>query len=130
MAKLIDTNLILRFLVNDNPKQAIVAENLFKNQKGNLILTDLALAEIVWTLQSYYNYSRGDIVEKLYQLVQTENFICNKILILNSLFLYLNHTISFVDAYLLAYCEEEKLEGIYSFDEGLDKIKSIKRLKP
>ena len=128
MPKLVDTNLIVRFLVNDNPKQAQAAEKVF--QEVDLILTDIALAEVVWTLQSFYNLSRQEIVEKLYELLQSKNFIFNRELIFNSLFLYLNHNISFVDAYLVAYAQLEKLEGIYSFDKDLDKIKEVKRFKP
>ena len=128
MPKLVDTNLIVRFLVNDYPKQAQAAEKVF--QQADLIITDIALAEVVWTLQSFYNLPRQEIVEKLYKLLQSKNFIFNRELIFNSLFLYLNHNISFVDAYLIAYAEGEKLEGIYSFDKGLDKVKKIKRFVP
>lgn len=128
MPKLVDTNLLVRFLVNDNPEQALAVEKIFK--EPNLILADIVFAEVIWTLQSFYNFPREEIVEKLYRLLQSHAFVCNRELILNSLFLYLNHNISFVDAYLSAYCEQQKLEGIYSFDKGLDKIKSVKRFKP
>ena len=128
MPKLVDTNLIVRFLVNDNPTQALAAEKVFK--ENDLVLTDMVLAEVVWTLQSFYKFSRQDIVGKLYDFLQAKNLIFNHELILNSLFIYLNHNVSFVDAYLVAYSEQEELEGIYSFDKGLDKIKKVKRFKP
>ncbi len=129
MPKLVDTNLIVRFLLNDNPQQALASEKVFK-QSSDLVITDIAVAETVWTLQSFYGFSRQEIVEKIFKFLQSKNFICNQELLFNSLFLYLNHNISFVDAYFAAYAEIEKLEGIYSFDEGLDKIKTIKRFKP
>lgn len=128
MPRLVDTNLLVRFLVNDNSEQALAAEKIFK--EPNLVLADIVFAEVVWTLQSFYNFPREEIVEKLYKLLQSHAFVCNRELILNSLFLYLNHNISFVDAYIIAYANLENLEGIYSFDKGLDKIKSIKRFKP
>lgn len=128
MPKLVDTNLIVRFLVNDNSKQAQAAEKVFK--ENELILTDVALAEVVWTLQSFYKLPRQEIIDKIYRLLQSKSFIFNRELLLNSLFKYLNYKISFVDAYLIAYVEINKMEGLYSFDEGLDKVKTVTRFKP
>ena len=130
MAKILDTNLIIRFLINDYPQQADKVEKILKDVSEELILTDVVVAEIIYVLQSNYKLSKEATVDKLYKLIQNSTLICHRELIFNTLFIYLNHNISFVDAYLLAFCEQENLEGIYSFDEGLDKIKSIKRFKP
>lgn len=130
MAKILDTNLIVRFLINDSPKQADKVERLLKNPSEVLILTDVVTAEVIYVLQSNYKFSKDQTVDKLYKLIQNSNLICHKELIFNTLFTYLNYNISFIDAYLTAYVELNRLEGIYSFDEGLDKIKSVKRFKP
>lgn len=130
MAKLLDTNLIIRFLINDFPQQANAVEKLLKNTHEVLILPDVVVVEIIYVLQSNYKFSKEEAVDKVYAFIQTSAIICNRALIFNTLVTYLNHSISFVDAYLAAYSEIEKLEGIYSFDKGLDKIKSAKRFKP
>ena len=130
MAKLLDTNLIVHFLLNDPPQQADVVEKLLKKSQEVLILPNIVVAEIIYVLHSNYKFSKEEIIEKVYDFIQTSTIICNRELIFNSLINYLNHNISFVDAYLAAYTQLEKLEGIYSFDEGLDKVKSIKRFKP
>lgn len=130
MAKLIDANLIIRFLIKDDPDQFEAAQKLFSSQDENLILTDLILAEVVWTLHSVYKLTKQEIIEKLLKLLELKNLTVNFHLLANSLLAYKDYNISFVDAYLIALCEQNKLEGIYSFDKGLDKIKSVKRLKP
>lgn len=130
MAKLVDTNLIIRFLVKDNPTQFEAAQKVFSSLNEKLILADLVLAEVVWTLLSVYKLGKHEIVEKLLKLLELKNLIANFHLLINSLLIYRDHNISFVDAYLVAYAELEKLEGIYSFDKDLDKIKEVKRFKP
>ena len=130
MAKLLDTNLIIRFLIKDDLSQFEAAQKLFNSLDENLVLSDLSLAEVVWTLHSVYKLTKQEIIENLLKLLELKNLTANFHLLINSLLIYQDYNISFIDAYLLAYCEEEKLEGIYSFDEGLDKIKSIKRFKP
>lgn len=130
MAKLLDANLIIRFLIKDNLSQFEAAQKLFSSLNENLVLTDLILAEVVWTLHSVYKLTKQEIIEKLLKLLELKNLSANFHLLTNSLLIYRDHNISFVDAYLAAYAEEEKLEGIYSFDKGLDKIKSVKRFAP
>lgn len=128
--KLVDANLIIRFLLKDNLAQAESAKKLLTGTSEKLILTDLVLAEIVWVFQSIYKLTKQEIVEKLLKILELESLIANYSLLINSLLIYRDYNISFVDAYLLAYSEIEKLEGIYSFDQDLDKIKEVKRFEP
>lgn len=128
--KLVDTNLIIRFLLKDNLAQAESAKKLLTETPEGLMITDLVVAEVVWVLQSIYQLTKQEIVKKVLRLLEMKGLITNHTLIINSLLLYRDYNISFVDAYLAAYAEVGKLEGIYSFDKGLDKIKSVKRFKP
>lgn len=128
--KLVDANLIIRFLLKDNLIQAESAKKLLTETPERLILTDLVVAEIIWVLQSIYKLTKQEIVEKLLKILELKSLIANYSLLINSLLIYRNHNISFVDAYLAAYVDNEKLEGVYSFDKGLDNIKEIKRFEP
>ena len=128
--KLIDSNLLLRLLTNDDPTQAEAVEKLLKFSPEPIFLPDVTVAEIVWVLSSFYRLSKEEIIEKIYILLSSRNIDCNKALLLRSLYFYRSFNIAFIDAYLAAYCEQEKLEGIYSFDKDLDKIKEVKRFKP
>lgn len=130
MARLLDANIILRFLIKDNLPQFESAQKLFHSFNENLVLPDLVLAEVVWTLHSVYKLTKQEIIEKLLELLELKNLTANFHLLTNALLLYRDYNISFVDAYLIAYCEQNKLEGIYSFDKGLDKTKSAKRFRP
>lgn len=67
-ARFIDTNVILRYLLNDIPEQADAAEALFKAAaKGDLALKTnaMVIAELVWTCESYYELPKDEIRDKV-----------------------------------------------------------------
>lgn len=128
--KLVDANLIIRFLLKDHPSQSPAAKKILSNFQENLLLTDIIAAEIIWLLTSYYKFSKEEAIEKIYPVLNLPNIECNKSILIRALYYYRNFNIDYIDAYLTAYAEEEKLGGIYSFDKGLDKIKGIKRFEP
>lgn len=129
MAKILDANVIIRYLVGDDEKKADAIERLLKSDEV-LILTDVTISEIVWVLSSYYENTRDEVVEKISTLVQLSSIKCNKKIVLIALSLFQKHSIDWVDAYLAAYAEENNIGEIYSYDHDLDKIKGVKRLEP
>ncbi len=128
--KLIDANIIIRFLLKDHPIQSPAAKKLLSNFQERLLLSDVAAAEIIWLLTSYYKLSKEEAVEKIFSIFNFPNIESNKPILIRTLYFYRNFNIDYIDAYLAAYSEEEKLEGIYSFDKGFDKIKQVKRFTP
>ncbi len=128
--KLVDANIILRFLLDDTPAQAKASEHLFLTFGENLILTDLTFAEIIWVLSSVYDFNKEEIIEKVQSLFVVDIFKMNRNLLTRALEYYSLYNVAFVDAYLAAYCQDQNAEGIYSFDRGLDKIKTVKRFEP
>lgn len=129
MASLIDTNILTAFLTGNKPHADKIAK-LFKNQEKELVITDLALAELVWVLQSYYKISKLDIVNKLEGILSLEKVIQNLKLNRLALSYFKNYNIDYIDAYHIAFCEYHNLESIYSLDKDFDKVKHIKRLIP
>lgn len=62
----IDANIILRYLTNDVPDQAMRAEKLLKRiDEGteNVFLPDITLADIIWILEGYYKQTKENIRE-------------------------------------------------------------------
>jgi predicted nucleic-acid-binding protein len=69
-----DTNLFLRYLTNDVPAQADAVSSLLEQaERGELVLVTnaLVMAEIVWTLDSYYQLPKAEIEEKLLAVLNT-----------------------------------------------------------
>lgn len=130
MARLIDANLLIRYFTQDDPKKAQKIQDLFRDLKQTIILPDIIVAETAWTLSSYYRFDRDEIATRLASLLNLPNLELNRELITRTIWLFRNLNISFIDAYLSAYCEIEKLEGIYSYDKDFNKIPQVKRFEP
>lgn len=110
MIKVIDTNLILRYLLGD--LEAARVEKLLKS-KNKFLLSDVILAEIVWVLDSYYEWNRSKIVESLILLVKLPSIVCNKFLLTETLMvLGTRPSFDFADAYSVALMKSLKIEGI------------------
>jgi predicted nucleic-acid-binding protein len=99
----VDTNVFLRFLTNDDSQKARRAEVLFKKAvAGELTLQTsvLVVAEMVWTLESFYGLARDDIAEKIGKIVNTPNLRCEtSATVLEALDLYSGKNVDFIDAY-------------------------------
>ena len=122
----IDTNVILRLLLEDHPINHKKAEGLFKEgQKGNvkLILIPEVIFEVCYVLRNKCGYTREAIGEVLSTLVATsyvELFHLEKELVLLALKIYSNNNIDIVDSILLALSKSTAIE-VFSFDKDLKK---------
>lgn len=126
---LIDTNLIIRFLVNDDHQKAARVKKILADDKVTNVLPDLVIAEIIWVLSSYYELEKASIIKKIRALIHVRTIDCNKTLIDQSLTNWGKYNISFVDSYLVAMAELKGL-NIYSYDFKFDKVASVTRLEP
>jgi predicted nucleic acid-binding protein len=116
----VDTNVFLRFLTNDDPAKAKRAETLFRDaMRGKIRLATslLVIAEIIWTLESYYKLDKPDIAAKVEKILNTPNLDCPEApLIFMALDLYVHENIDFVDAYHGFYMREQGLTQILTYD--------------
>ncbi len=125
---LIDTNLIIRFLTSDDPKKASDVKELFSSGKV-FFLPDIAFAEIIWVLSSFYEFDREEIHENMKSLLAFEKINCSRNLLSQALVNYRNfNNLSFVDCYLAALVQMRKSKVLYSYDKGFDKV-HVKRLE-
>jgi len=121
-SKLIDTNIIIRFLTKDEPKLTKKAEELFKKAGvKELEIPDFILTEIVWVLLSFYKLDKKDVIEKLEGILAFEKFKLNRKELRRAIDIYRENNISFVDSYLIADGRAEDKE-IVSFNKGVQKI--------
>jgi len=117
--KIIDANIVLRFLLNDNVKLSSKAENIILNNKVTLLVE--IVAEIIYVLNGVYGVPRKEIVEILikFEKLDTVSFE-KKDVIIESLFNYSTYNLDFVDCVLIAYNSIYKHE-IFTFDKKLIK---------
>ena len=68
----VDTNVIIRFLIGDDEKQAKKVYDLFKKaelEKNELFVPLLVILELIWVLESVYEISRTDILDSISELL-------------------------------------------------------------
>jgi len=70
----IDTNLLLRLIVGDDPKQAVTARDCLRDrcsadEPG--YVCHIVLVEMVWTLAKAYGFSRERIAAAIEQILET-----------------------------------------------------------
>ena len=69
----IDTNVLLRYLLEDDVNQSSKANHLIAD-KGKVLITDAVLVETIWTLRGKkYQLSKSDLVGVVQALFQESN---------------------------------------------------------
>lgn len=111
---LIDTNAILRYLLDDITEQADAAQEVIK--KGAYTL-DAVLAEVVYVLTKSYGVARDKVGKMLIQFLD-EIAIREKDVIVCALRVYSASSFDFVDCLLIAR-KEVLGEDVFTFDKKL-----------
>ena len=116
-----DTNLFLRYLTNDVPAQADLVESLLHRAakgKVNLVTTSMVIAEIVWTLESYYELDKKEIQTMILGILNTDGLeVIDSDLILQAIVPYTDKNMDFIDAFNAAWMDKNDVDKIYTFDQ-------------
>lgn len=126
---LLDTNLIIRFLVNDDPEKVNRVEKLLTNKDNTNILLDTIVAEIIWVLSSYYSLKKAEVIEKIRALIHLDTIDCNAVLINKALSLWEENNISYIDSYLAAIASLGNI-SLFSYDDKLKTINGVTIKEP
>ncbi len=123
--RLLDTNVIVRHLVQDDPQQCKIASDLFSQcDQGDIALVILpsVLAETVFVLESFYKHPRADIAATLSSLISSPGIEVDELANqLNAFDWYQRTSLHFVDCVLAATSLAEELE-VSTFDRDLKKV--------
>ena len=130
---LLDTNVLLRFLLDDHPELSGAATRLFQeaaDEKCLLILTDLCIAEAVWVLTSYYKIERQKVADSLAKLLLKAGVQCPSLEpVLDALVRFKATNCDFFDCYLAAQAASSGV-AIASFDNDLRKFEDASLWDP
>ena|SRR6266542_1913445 len=117
----VDTNLFLRYLTNDVPAQADAVESMLQRAakgKINLVTSSIVIAEIVWTLESYYELEKNEIQVMVLGILNTKGLeVIDADLILQAIVPYADKNVDFIDAFNAAWMVKNNVDKIYTFDQ-------------
>lgn len=132
--RIIDANIILRYLTNDVQDQAERAgELLAKVEAGSeeVLLPDIILADIIWVLEGYYKQSREQIREWITTILSMRGLrFSDKSVALDALDIYVDVGIDWSDAFVTGQMINHGIMEIYSFDRHFDRIGATKKIEP
>jgi predicted nucleic acid-binding protein len=130
---LLDANVVLRYLTNDVPAMADACERLFERAaKGHVALkvTDVCLAELAWTLGSFYRLSPAEVADKLTALINMPGLLFSNVdILLEALDRYRSHSVDFIDAYHAAVAVAHGVP-VCSYDRDYNKFADVHRKEP
>ena len=127
--RLVDTNLIVRYLVEDHERYAKAAVKLFDAcDRGDVVIVVLpaVLAESVFVLEFFYERARKDIASALGRLISSPGVeISGTEIHLDALDRYRRTKIHFVDCLLAATAAAENTP-VASFDQDFRKFTDVR----
>lgn len=133
-SKFVDTNVFLRYLTKDDLSKYERCREMFRRSlEGEIAISTsgMVIAELIWTLLSYYKVPKAEVIEKVSVILGTESlFIPDKDVLADALVLYARKNIDFIDAYNAVFMKYQGLREIYSYDEDFGAIEDIERKEP
>jgi len=121
---------LVRHLTGDPPEIAKRATAALSGE-GPLLLTDLALAECVCVLESFYEVPRAKVAELMRAAIALRSIsVIDARLLRRSLALHETQRLDFAEAYLVASAEATGVGAIVSVDRTIDRVKTARRIEP
>lgn len=129
----IDTNVLLRLIVGDEPKQAVAARNFIRDncspdEPG--YVCQIVLVELVWTLAKAYGFTREHIASAIEQILETAQLdVESSTDVAAAVKDYLAGAADFADCLLVRMNTDAGCERTVTFDRKAAKLAGFKLLK-
>jgi predicted nucleic-acid-binding protein len=121
----VDTNVVIRFLVNDDAAQHKHAVALFRDH--TIWLAKTVLLESEWVLRSVFGFAATDIARAFDALIRLPDVRCEDPLVIHASLEALSAGMDFADALHLVASQEAD-EGFASFDARF--VKQVRKYWP
>lgn len=124
---LLDTNPLLRYLINDIPTQAAQTQLIFQKAarlEAKVYIPIVVLTEVVFTLTKAYGWPKNQVVDTLLAFATSPSLdIENRPVTVEALNLFKDHSLGFVDCLLTAIAKNTG-KTIFTFDTKLSRLKT------
>lgn len=124
---LIDTNIILRFLLGDHPELSPKATAFMSRIADGTIkaeILDVVTAECVYVMEKFYQIPREKISEKLSKIFNFSGIVnLNRSEMLQGLLNFETSNVDIVDCVLAAMSSSSRV--VISFDKDMMKLKAV-----
>ncbi|MCA9423682.1 MAG: type II toxin-antitoxin system VapC family toxin [Candidatus Omnitrophica bacterium] len=126
----VDTNILVRLIVQDEPSQFKKALRLIQEVevgKEQLFINDVVLAELSWVLSATYEYSKEEIAGVLERMVSNPSIVLrNPDLVVLAIRSFRSSSADFSDCLLNSLNQAQGCETTYTFDKKASKLPGMK----
>ena len=127
----LDTNVLVRFLVQDEPEQARIAGEMIERLTGTDpgFVGREVLVELVWVLERAYGYSRSEIAGALDGLLSATELVIEAADDVGpALELYRNDGFGFADLMIVAAARRVGAAELVTFDRKAARLPGVRLL--
>lgn len=125
----LDTNIILRLILQDVPEQCLRIVDLMMRHGVVYVVANLAITEVVFTLQKRYAWPRQEIVKMLKTVLEEFEMDFDREMMDLVFPLYLKYpSLSFNDCCLAVRAELDGVGPLWTFDKDLAKKTDMAKL--
>ena len=128
----IDTNILLRLWLNDDPAQSKRIDQLLADHgglPGSLLVTDVVLVEAVWTLKSAFEQDKPAQLMAVRSLLEETAFAFeDREAVAAALTLFESGSCGFADCLVVAKHARHGCDFTATFDRGMRKLPGVKLL--
>ncbi len=116
---ILDTNMILRYLLQDNIEQNQIAADIIENNE--VLITNEVIVEVCYVLYKTYHIEKEVIFSLILEMMSLDNVnFLNRAIIYETFKNFMTEKLDIVDCMLIAYKKCQGLD-IATFDEKLEK---------
>ncbi|MCX4024722.1 type II toxin-antitoxin system VapC family toxin [Endozoicomonas sp. SM1973] len=117
----LDTNVLVRYITQDDPKQAKLATSLIETKLSEQVpgyITLISLVEVFWVLKRAYGAGKAELLEVITTVLTTKKFVVeNHREACKALRLYQEGNGDFSDALIAVLSLNEGCAKVYTFDK-------------
>ncbi|MEO7243408.1 MAG: type II toxin-antitoxin system VapC family toxin [Variovorax sp.] len=128
----LDTNLLLRLIVADDPAQARKVKDLLDRHAADdaaFWIADIVLVECVWALDRIYGHSRADIVVALRALASNATLrLESEAQVSEAISSYEDGPADFADALLVSKAVRAGCDSVRTFDKKMRTLPCVRLL--
>lgn len=128
-----DTNVLVRYIVQDDPLQSLAASKFIETackEDNPIFISGIVLCELVWVLEGAYEYPKNNVADVLEKILRTkEFFILQPEVLWNAFHDYKKMNVDFSDSYIAHLNAASECEYTVTFDKKASRLAMFKLLK-
>jgi predicted nucleic-acid-binding protein len=125
----LDTNILVRVVTNDDPSQKKRVDRLLKEKCTSTdpgFITIVTIVELVWILQSHYNYAKDQIILVINSLLSAKDLLIeHEKSVLFALEKFSKNTCDFPDILIGEICKTNQCSTAMTFDKKASQLETF-----